>query len=200
MTDPRRPRHWSPELDAADERRQVRHLALAVSAPAQPPRELEVKDLAFGRDLLTLRVDRHGQPKPESPSSLERLMVSGLAWLLNALEAEPLTWAPESSNPLVLGSIAHEVFEGLFAPECPLPAREEIPTRVEVLCDEALRRLAPFLRGSQWSVERRNLTTLTCRAAVAWRDMLEQLGAEVWQPRSGSAEAGAALRFMARRT
>ena len=42
-----------------------------------------------------------------------------------------------------------------------------------------LKRLAPFLRSSQWSVERRNFAALTTKAALAWRDTLEQLGAEV---------------------
>jgi hypothetical protein len=106
-------------------------------------------------------------------------MVSALAWLLNVLDAAPLDWAPEKADPLVLGSVAHEVFEGLFAPGVPLPAREEIPRRVEALMEEALRRLAPFLRGSQWTVERRNFAALTTRAALKWRDALEQLGAEV---------------------
>jgi hypothetical protein len=50
---------------------------------------------------------------------------------------------------------------------------------VEALLEEALRRLAPFLRGSQWTVERRNFAALTTRAALRWRDALEQLGAEV---------------------
>ena len=111
----------------------MRHLALAAPAAPRPPRALEVEDLQFERDLLTLRTDKHGKPRPESPSSLETLMVSGLAWLLRALEAEPLAWAPESANPLVLGSVAHEIFENLFAPEVALPAREEIPARVEAL-------------------------------------------------------------------
>jgi hypothetical protein len=106
-------------------------------------------------------------------------MVSGLAWLLRAVDAEPVAWAPESANPLVLGSVVHEIFEDLFAPRVALPAREEIPARVEALLDEVLKRLAPFLRSSQWSVERRNFAALTTQAALAWRDTLEQLGADV---------------------
>jgi hypothetical protein len=167
------------ELDAAAERARVRHLALGAASEATRPRAIEVEDLEFGRDLLTLRVDRHGKPRPESPSSLERLMVSALAWLLAALEAEPLEWAPEEADPPKLGSLAHEVFEGLFAPGRPLPAREEIPARVEALVEEALTRIAPFLRGPQWQVERRNFAALTIKAALAWRDALAQLGAEV---------------------
>ena len=167
------------ELDAAEERRQVRHLALAAPAAPQPPRAIVMEDLEFGRDLLALRRDAEGKPKPESPSSLETLMVSGLAWLLKRLEAEPLAWAPESANPLVLGTVAHKVFENLFQPGAALPTPEEIPRRVEALLDEVLKRLAPFLRGSQWSVERRNFAALTTKAALAWRDTLAQLGAEV---------------------
>ena len=44
------------------------------------------EDLNFDRDLLALRTDKEGQLKPESPSSLETLMVSRLAWLLRRLE------------------------------------------------------------------------------------------------------------------
>ena len=167
------------ELDAAEERRQVRYLALAAPAAPQPPRAIVMEDLEFGRDLLALRRDAEGKPKPESPSSLETLMVSGLAWLLKRLEAEPLGWAPESANPLVLGTVAHKIFENLFQPGAALPTPEEIPRRVEALLDEVLKRQAPFLRGSQWSVERRNFAALTTKAALAWRDTLEQLGAEV---------------------
>jgi hypothetical protein len=167
------------ELDAAEERGQVRHLALADRETPQPPRAIEMEDLEFGRDLLALRRDAEGKPKPESPSSLETLMVSGLAWLLRALEAEPLAWAPESANPLVLGTVAHKVFENLFQPGAALPTPEEIPRRVEALLDEVLKRLAPFLRGSPWSVERRHFAALTTKAALAWRDTLAQLGAEV---------------------
>jgi hypothetical protein len=167
------------ELDAAEQRRQVRHLALAAPAAPQPSRAIVMEDLEFGRDLLALRRDAEGKPKPESPSSLETLMVSGLAWLLRALEAEPLAWAPESANPLVLGTVAHKVFENLFQPGAALPTPEEIPRRVEALLDEVLKRLAPFLRGSPWSVERRHFAALTTKAALAWRDTLAQLGAEV---------------------
>jgi ATP-dependent helicase/nuclease subunit B len=167
------------ELDAADERERVRHLAMAAPAAPRPPRAIEVEDLEFGRDLLELRVDAQGKPKPESPSSLETLMVSGLGWLLKRLEAEPVQWAPEEAGPLVLGSLAHEVFEGLFVAGQPLPSREEILERVDALIEEAFRTLAPFLRGSQWKVERQNFSALTTKAALAWRDALEALGAEV---------------------
>lgn len=167
------------DLDSADGRAQVRHLALAAPASAQSPRTLLAEDLNFDRDLLALRTDKEGRLKPESPSSLETLMVSRLAWLLRRLEAEPLLWAPESADVALLGTLAHKVFEDLFRPGEAPPDSSEIPGRVEALLDDAIRRLAPFLRSSQWQVELRHFTAETTRAALAWRDVLARLGAEV---------------------
>jgi RecB family exonuclease len=106
-------------------------------------------------------------------------MVSRLAWLLRRLEAEPLEWAAEEAGPALLGTLAHEVFERLFAPGVPLPTREEIAERVEGLVEEAIKRIAPFLRASSWLVERGHFTAQTLKAAQAWRDVLAGLGAEV---------------------
>lgn len=167
------------ELDSEEGRTRARGLAMAAPATAEPPRSLVVADLEFGRDLVALRKDAEGKLKPESPSSLETLMVSRLTWLLRRLDAEPLEWGPEEAGPKLLGTLAHEVFEGLFAPGVPLPAREEIAERVERLVEEAITRIAPFLRAASWGVERRHFTAQTVRAAEAWRDVLSGLGAEV---------------------
>lgn len=167
------------DLDAADERARARHVPLIAPEPPHPPRRLLAEDLSFDRDLLALRVDANGQQKPESPSSLETLMVSRLAWLLRRLDAEPVDWAPESLDPMLLGTLAHKVFEGLFRKDAGLPPQAEITGQVERLLDDAIRQLAPFLRASQWDVERRHFAAQTSIAARAWRDALEQLGAEV---------------------
>lgn len=167
------------ELDAAEGRARARGVALAASAAPELPRDIVVQDLEFGRDLVALRLDKEGKAKPESPSSLETLMVSRVAWLLRRLEAEPLEWAPEEAGPALLGTLAHEVFEGLFAPGVELPGRDEIPQKVERLVEEAIQRIAPFLRSSSWLVERRHFTAQTIKAAQAWRDVLAGLGAEV---------------------
>lgn len=106
-------------------------------------------------------------------------MVSRLAWLLRRLEAEPLLWAPESADVAMLGTLAHKVFEDLFRPGEAFPDPSVIPGRVETLLDDAIRRLAPFLRASQWQVERRHFTAETIKAALAWRDVLARLSAEV---------------------
>ena len=167
------------ELDAAEGRTKARDVAFAAVAEPVAPRAIEVKDLEFGRDLVALRVDAEGKSKPESPSSLETLMVSRFTWLLRRLEAEPLDWAPEEAGPALLGTLAHEVFEGLFAPGEALPEHEAIPERVERLVEEALRRKAPFMRAASWVVERRHFTAQTIKAAQAWREVIAGLGAEV---------------------
>ena len=167
------------ELDSADDRAQVRHLAVASSEHPQPPRDLLADDLRFDHDLLALRTDTEGQLKPESPSSLETLMVSRLAWLLRRLEAEPLFWESESADAALLGTLVHKVFEGLFRPGEELLDPVEVPGRVETLLDEAIRYLAPFLRAAQWQVERRHLVAETVKTAQVWRDVLGRLDAEV---------------------
>ena len=106
-------------------------------------------------------------------------MVSPLAWLLRRLHAEPLGWTPESANVMLLGTLAHEVFEKLFNKDRQLIEIKQIETRVESLLDEAIRRHAPFLRAAQWRVERQHLSAGITKAALAWREILSALNAEV---------------------
>lgn len=167
------------ELDAAADRALARHLAQADEGTPIPPRLLAAQDLDFGRDLLALRKDREGQIKPESPSSLETLMVSRLAWLLRRLNAEPLGWAPEKADVSLLGTLAHDVFEHLFQPGESVPTDTDISERVPTLLDDAIRERGPFLRASEWQVERSHLATGIIKAAIAWRGILDALDAEV---------------------
>ncbi len=167
------------ELDSAEDRSHVRYLAQVEAGEPQPPRALTANDIQFDRDLLSLRTDSEGNLKPESPSSLETLMVSRLAWLLRRLRAEPIGWAPEGANVMLRGTLAHQVFEELFQRGHPLPAREEITERVSGLLDDAIRQHGPFLRAAQWQVERRHLAAGITKAALAWREVVKTLGAEI---------------------
>lgn len=166
-------------VDSAVDRGRIRHVALAKSCAPTPPRELHSTGLRFGRDLLALRTDKAGNLRPESPSSLETLLVSPLAWLLRRLRAEPLQWAPEAADPAVLGSLAHGVFEDLFPPGRGLPKDEEIGGRVTAALEGHIQQHAPFFRSPHWRVERRELAAGTARAAKAWRRVLDELGATV---------------------
>jgi ATP-dependent helicase/nuclease subunit B len=99
------------------------------SLPPRNPPTVPYHDLRFDRDLLQLRMGRDGVQRPESPSGLETLMVSRLAWLLRRLQAEPLGWAPESPDARLLGTLAHAVFEQLFRPGVALPERAALEAR-----------------------------------------------------------------------
>ena len=167
------------ELDSADDRARIRHLAVAPSSKAVPPRNLRCGDLGLGRDLTALRPDSDGRARPESPSSLETLLVSPLAWLLRRVDAEPLAWAPETAGPSVLGSLAHGMFERLFRPGTALPEGSGMSPRARKLLDEVSLQQAPFVRNPQWRVERLHLAEQAAKAAAMWRDALESLGAEV---------------------
>ncbi|GMQ76977.1 MAG: PD-(D/E)XK nuclease family protein [Gammaproteobacteria bacterium] len=165
------------ELDLAEERAQARHVPLAPAAPPTAPRAPRSDDLAFGRNLLA-RGNGDALMR-QSPSRLETLMVSPLAWLLRRVGAEPALWAPEELGVLLKGTLAHAVFEALFAPGAALPDPDAITTAVREHLGHAIRRFAPFLNASPWQVERRHLERELVEAAAAWRRTLERLGAEV---------------------
>ena len=96
-----------------------------------------ISDLNFGLDLLGL----HGgeEIRPLSPSRIGDLMVSPLAWLLAWMDMEPKEWAPEEPGVIILGSLAHGVFENLFLPDQPLPSETAIRSQVPSLLDQEIR-------------------------------------------------------------
>ena len=106
-------------------------------------------------------------------------MVSRLAWLLRRINAEPLGWEPERPNVTLLGTLTHQVLEELFQVSRPIPDRQMIGSQVEPLLDSAIRTHAPFLRAAQWQVERKHLAASIQKAALAWREVLVTLNAEI---------------------
>ncbi len=167
------------DLDSTADRQQVRYLAEAEESQPENPREIIAKDIKFDSDLLALRQDADGNQKPESPSSLETLMISRLAWLLRRIDAEPLGWEPESPNIMLLGTLVHDVFEKLFQSGKSVPEKDAILAQAGSLLDDAIRRYGPFLRAAQWQVERQHLETGIIKAALAWREILLALNAEI---------------------
>lgn len=173
------------ELERDDARVQVHGLATIPVAAPVPPRPLEKKDLSLRRDLLALHHYEDGSPKPQSPSSLDTLMASPLAWLLSRSRLQPREWAPESLDVAAKGILAHDVFEHLFRPSRPLPSAKDIRTNVPTLLNQAIIRKKPFLLGPEWHVERRHLQREVELAALRWKDLLVEmkatvLGNEVW--------------------
>lgn len=167
------------ELDVAAERNRARFLPFSEAESPRLPRMIVAEDIQFGFDLLALCTDAAGQRRPESPSSLETLMVSRLAWLLRRINAEPLGWQPERFSVMLSGTLIHQVFEELFQVSRPIPDAQSISTRIESLLDSAIIGHAPFLCTVQWQVERRHLASSIDKAALAWREVLVILNADI---------------------
>lgn len=134
---------------------------------------------------LSLRLAEDGTVKPQSPSRLETLLVSPLAWLLGEIGADDLSWAAETLDVLTMGSIAHEVFETVFAAGEPAPKPDDLPARVASAYDQAVGRLARFLRLPAWEMERAGLLRDIDEAARRWHGLLTELDAktlanEIW--------------------
>jgi hypothetical protein len=135
--------------------------------------------LRLDRDLLTVRCDREGTPLPQSPSRLETLLVSPLAWTLSEFYADRIVWHPETLDVLIQGTLAHDVLEFMFPSEAPLPDDDSIGANVGQLLSRAINRNAPFLRKPAWAFERARLERELIQSARAWRTILERIGAEV---------------------
>lgn len=155
------------------------HRLVEADGEAKPMAAPEDGVLHLDRDLLRRRLAEDGRMRPQSPSRLETLLVSPLAWSLSEFGAEPVTWAPEGLNVMVAGTIAHDVLEFLFPKDATLPDHDEIEASVPELLTAAIRKHTPFLQRSIWAVEREGLTRDIRNAAHSWRDTLQALGANV---------------------
>ncbi|WP_322322992.1 PD-(D/E)XK nuclease family protein [Cypionkella sp.] len=128
-------------------------------------------------DLLRLR--EKDTPVPQSPSRLETLLYSPLAWLLDELGAKDRTWAPETLDVLILGSLIGRVLEDLFPAAAPLPDDATLTTATPIALDQAIASVAPWLTGPQWTVERSGLECETLSSVLAWARFLRGSGAVV---------------------
>jgi ATP-dependent helicase/nuclease subunit B len=163
-------------VDAADWPADIPRVAMIplVPAPSRPGRIL-----TLGRNLLSIRKTDDGTAKPQSPSRLEKLIVSPLAWLLEELDAVETPWAPEGADVMLKGSLAHLVFENLFALGQPIPDEAAIEEKAPSMLDAAIRQIAPFMQGGVWGVERKSLERDIVTAAQRWRRMLIAHGATI---------------------
>lgn len=155
------------------------HRVVEAATDAQPSAVPADGVLRLDRDLLRRSLADDGRMRPQSPSRLETLMVSPLAWSLSEFGAEPVSWAPDGLNVMVAGTIAHDVLEFLFPKDVPPPDHYQIEAAVPELLSSAIRKYAPFLQRSIWAVEREGLLRDIRTAAHAWRNTLEGLGARV---------------------
>ncbi|WP_199257817.1 PD-(D/E)XK nuclease family protein [Paracoccus binzhouensis] len=157
------------------------HTLIPVPEPADLPEALDFP----GHDLLSLRRRVDGTAKPQSPSRLETLLVSPLAWLLAEVGAEDMSWSAEELDVMAKGNIAHDVFENVFLKDQPIPEPEALATAIPEAYGRALTRHAGYLRSPSWEMERRGLEREIMAAALRWRDHLLALkariiGNEIW--------------------
>jgi hypothetical protein len=132
-----------------------------------------------GLDLLALRRKDDGTTKPQSPSRLETLLVSPMAWLLEEVGAGDMSWSAEELDVMAKGNIAHDVFEHVFLKDQPVPEPAALTVAVAQAYDRALTRHAGFLRSASWEMERSGLEREILQAALRWRGHLLALGAKI---------------------
>jgi hypothetical protein len=106
-------------------------------------------------------------------------MVSPFAWLLDRMTCRPREWLPDALDPMTAGTLAHRVFEKLFAAGLSLIDVEAIRETGPKLLRQFTLQLAPFLRSPDWRVERLKLESEIIAAAERWRNLLASWRAEI---------------------
>jgi len=187
-------------IGSVSDRTKIKGLAHAAAQHAQQPRLPDVANLTFGCNLLEIFRRHDGSVKPQSPSRLEVLMTSPLAWLLNQADLEPKEWHADTLDIMAKGTLAHGVFENIFAPHKPLPTQQDIPDLVAKYLTQVMSNTFPLLNRPEWRVERYHLQREIEDAALRWNEILKALnatvvGAETWlqgnlngQPIHGTAD------------
>ncbi|NTU52307.1 MAG: hypothetical protein HGA97_01115 [Chlorobiaceae bacterium] len=166
------------DLEKATHLRSARGVPRAGNAVASSI-ALSTEDLRFDEDLLKIVAGADGAPASETPSRLDTLLVSPLGWLLERLELEPREWDPEAFDVKAKGTLAHAVFEHLFAPGGPLPDDAHLEAMVAELLDKAIDDAFLFLKRGEWMVEVGHLRQEIVKSAKRWKAMLQAIGARV---------------------
>lgn len=137
-----------------------------------PVEELHIPaDLILETDLIAVHNDKEGNPRTESPSSLDKMLVSPLAWLLDRQGLNPKGWAIQELSVSLMGTIAHKVFELHFEPSVSVSL-----DGYDALFDQAVFDEAPFLNIPKWRMERKQLKEETLAALVLFTQWCEDEG------------------------
>ncbi len=131
------------------------------------------------RDLLRLNEDDAGRALPQSPSRLETLLVSPLAWFLGETDATDLVWSPEKLDIMLAGTLAHHVLENVFPANTQLPDAAALPALTEASLAQGISRHARFLSTAEWQLERETLRREALQATRIWHGILSGTGATI---------------------
>ncbi|PMH45358.1 hypothetical protein BCU68_10875 [Vibrio sp. 10N.286.49.B3] len=121
-------------------------------------------ELDLGVNLLALHTDNDGNQKPESPSSLNDMMLSPLAWLLKKQHISPQLWEVATLDARVKGLVVHCVFEHHF---------KGTYADFDTLFTHAIEQEAPFLNQARFRLDRKALkseTKITLNNLMEWCD------------------------------
>ncbi len=167
------------DLEKDTDREKIVGIATAAEGLPVMPRVKDVSNLQLGFDLVMLRTDKEGAARPQSPSRLGTLMTSPFAWVLGSVGITARDWEPEELSVAEKGTLAHDVFEHLFAAGKNLPSEKRIETSVNRLLNESIIRICPYMLAPEWITERKNLEGEIITAALAWRRLLKVAKAKV---------------------
>lgn len=109
-------------------------------------------NLKFEHNLLTLH-NTVDYERAESPSSLEKMMVSPLAWVLDRQGLTDSSWQIQTLDIMLQGTIAHKVFE-LYETHQTEVFSEFL---YQQLFEQAIVEDAVFLQSPLWRMERTQL-------------------------------------------
>jgi len=138
-------------------------------------KELSSTDLNFAQNIFELRKNEDGTLRPESPSSLEKLMISPLGWFFYRQGLEPKTWGIQELDVATQGTIAHGVFEDCFCPKNPTHDLSDIKDIIQ----KRIHEYAPFLSQDHRRLEHEQLRTSILKSAEEFKALLIHCDASV---------------------
>lgn len=133
--------------------------------------EITVPDaLDMHGSLLGRYVNNDGSPRHESPSSLDTMMLSPLAWLLGRLRIESQVWEVASLQPHIAGTIAHQVFEEYAAIQDE-PIDEAC---LAAFFEKSVQEHAAFLNAPAFTMAKQDLFNSVSTSLAAFDEWLQQ--------------------------
>ncbi len=148
--------------------------------PHIPNRSLSFKvpdqlELSLVDNLIPSYPKQTAPPRFESPSSLEKLMLSPLAWLLSRLRIDSALWETDDLSVNLAGTIAHQVFEDYAAYQ----DEEWYETKVRANIYSAISKHAPYLDRPVFTMAKQQLANEVMQSLSAfheWRLQTDENG------------------------
>ncbi len=136
----------------------------------------KLEDINLDLDLFSLRKeDDKTTNKPESPSSLEKLMISPFAWFLYRQGLESKVWEVEELDVAMQGTIAHGVYEDCFNEEFPNGDITNIDKKIE----DRIIIEAPFVNQSHLTLVKEQLINEIKTSIIIFKEMVDKCNIKI---------------------